>query len=105
MPGADSRVSALEWAELLRSVRASVCDQLAAGSVDLPEVLEARSDPAVGDIALLSVLESLPGARKIDTRRALSALGVPERVRLRDLGPEELEAVLAHFGGDLGAPG
>lgn len=98
MPDRDPRARALAWAGYLRSVRASVCEHLDAGSLSLAEVLDARSTPAVGEIALSSVLESLPGARRIDTRRALETLGVSGRTPLAGLTEEQLHAVSDHFG-------
>ncbi len=77
MTAQAARRDALEWAEAARSRREGVRDELRSGAVDLAEVMSARTgDPALGAVRLLWVLESVPGARKISTRRALAALGV-----------------------------
>lgn len=96
MPGAPE---ALSWASTVRAVRDSVCEQLGAGTATLEEVMDARTDPRVGDAHLLVVLESLPEASKVATRRTLADLGVDGRTRLVDLRDGEVAAVLVAFGG------
>jgi len=78
---------------------------MSAGDAELVEVMKAVDDPAVGAIHLLWVLESRPGARKVDTRRQLAALGLPERVPLADLTPQQVDEVLSAFGRDTGTEG
>ena len=87
MGGADDdpREDALAWAAHLRDTRSRTCAELETRSTGLAEVLGRRDDPASGAIHLLSVLESLPGARKVITRRTLAEMGVPERIPLADL--------------------
>jgi hypothetical protein len=85
---------ALAWAAHLRAVRDAVTTALATGEASLEEVLARRHDPAVAPIHLLTVLEALPGARKVDTRRRLTALGLPGRHAVGDLAEADL-AVLA----------
>lgn len=79
-------------------MRNSVCDQLGDGTATLAEVIDARSDPRVGGVQLLAVLESLPGASKVATRRLLAELGVDARCRLGELTGAEITAVLGGFG-------
>lgn len=93
---------ALGWAGAVREVRDSVCEQLAAGTATLEEVMDARTDPRLGETHLLAVLESLPGASKVTTRRMLADLGVAGRTRLVDLANSEVASVLAAFGGPPG---
>lgn len=98
MIGRDQRAAAHTWAAHVRDVRIAVRDQLADGRVSLADVLDARHDEAVGSIHLLWALESLPGARKVDTRRRLLALGVAEQAPLVELSDDERRAVLQEFG-------
>ncbi len=100
--GGAGRAEALRWAESLREVRAKTCSDLAAGRSTLRDVLEHRHDPTVGCIHLLCVLEALPGARKVDTRRALADEALPERVRIDLLDGSQVTRVLARFAGDAG---
>lgn len=82
------RGDALEWARAARAARHGVREQLASGALNLPEVLEqARDDEHLGQVRLGWVLESLPGARKVDTRRRLARLGVDPSAPLGSLEP------------------
>jgi hypothetical protein len=76
--GAGSqRRDALAWAAAVRGARHRTRLRLHRGEVTLAEVLDgAEQDPATGEQNLLWVLESLPGASKVATRRELAALAV-----------------------------
>ncbi|MFM7069530.1 MAG: hypothetical protein ACKOYM_08740 [Actinomycetes bacterium] len=92
------RVAAVEWATGLRTVRARVLDDLATGRSTLGSVLtDAGSDPMIAAIKLGKVLESLPDARKTDTRRALAELGLDGQRRLSELSVDEYSAVASRF--------
>jgi len=88
---------AFRWAGHLRSVRAATQDALGAGRSELSDVLAERCDPAVGSIHLLCVLEALPGARKVDTRRRLAAAGLDGRRPLHGLTEREVAVVTREF--------
>lgn len=94
MDGSDG----VRWARHLRLVRATVLESLSDGSTTLAEVLEQRLDPAIGEIYLLSVLESLPGARKVDTRRRLRQLGLGGSAAISGLAGDDLQLVAEEFG-------
>ena len=73
----DRREAALDWAERSRSRRAELRDELRSAHLDLVGAFRlALDDDHVGAVKLLFVLESLPGARKTDTRRTLARLGI-----------------------------
>lgn len=92
------RARALEWADAARVVRHRVRDDLAEGRTTLAEVLQqAHEDPLVGQVKLLWALESVPGARKVDTRRALAALGIDEGTRLATLDEAATQELLRVF--------
>ncbi|MCZ7628368.1 MAG: hypothetical protein M5U19_04595 [Microthrixaceae bacterium] len=93
---------ALRWAATLREVRSSLCEQLERGTASLEEVMDARSDPRVGDVHLHLLLESLPGVSKVATRRRLASMDVAARTKIAELHDHEVAAVLAVFGGTHG---
>jgi len=83
---AANRAAALDWADRARAARHDTREQLRTGATTLAEVLgRADGDELVGELKLLWVLESLPGARKVDTRRRLGELRLDEGARLRTL--------------------
>lgn len=90
--------SAYEWAELARATRRDLLEDLAAGRETLSGALDrAQEDPLIGRIYVLVVLEALPGAGKVATRRALDRLGIEHRTPLADV---PADVVLANFGGE-----
>lgn len=100
-PSDRRRAEALEWADRARSERRRVRQGLSEGRISLAQALaSAETDSLVGQVRVLWLLESLPGARKTDTRRALDHLGVPARTPLSHLGPDRRSALLGEFGTD-----
>lgn len=93
-----AREDALDWARAARATRHEVREQLASGATTLAEVLDrARSDELVGAVRLGWALESLPGARKVDTRRALDALAIDGDAPLGALDDGTRRTVLDRF--------
>lgn len=93
-----TRDAALRWAAAARSTRQTVRSELAAGDTTLAELLTAAAtDPLVGQVKLLWALESVPGARKVDTRRRLATLGIVASAPMSQLDAEQRAAVLANF--------
>lgn len=100
----SSRADALDWAQRARAVRHDVRRQLGEGATTLPAVLDAAGhDGLVGELKLLWVLESLPGARKVDTRRRLGELGLDEGARLGRLDDTTRRVVLDAFAPEGGS--
>lgn len=93
----DDRSAAFGWAAAFRTRRAELRRELSSGERTLAEVLDGSDATADGAVKLLFVLESLPAAGKVTTRRHLASLGIMETVRLRDLGAEERDLVLREF--------
>lgn len=94
----DARTDALRWAETAREVRHGVRAALRSGAVSLSDVLaDASHDDLLGRLRLLWVLESLPGARKIDTRRTLGRLGVDGDRSIGNLDDATLRTVRSTF--------
>ena len=96
-PDPDPRAAALAWAAGARAHRAELSRDLAAGVASLADVLAPGSGS--GGVTLLFVLESLPGARKVDTRRALASLGLPERVPISSLSDDQVALISTEFTG------
>ena len=97
-PG-SARGQALAWAQAARTTRRTLRHDLSNGDTTLPEVFErAQSEPMVGMVKLLFVLESLPGARKTDTRRALAHHGVDPDMAVGRLTTAERDRILGWFG-------
>ncbi len=67
------------------------------GTAGLAGVLAGRHDPAVGAIHLLSVLEAVPGALKVLTRRRLGELGWDPDSPIGELSDAQVEAVISEF--------
>lgn len=90
--------SAVEWADRARSTRFLLREQLRSQSTTLDEVLDrARVEDLIGRIKLLWVLESLPGAGKVATRRHLASLGLEESIPVGELSVEQRSVISAEF--------
>jgi hypothetical protein len=94
----EQRSAALEKAGAARKARAELKERLKLGSVTLAEVLaEADGSDLVGKTKVLAVLESLPGVGKVKARRTMEEIGIAETRRLRGLGKQQRESLLAAF--------
>ncbi|MFZ4668016.1 MAG: hypothetical protein ACOYML_01865 [Microthrixaceae bacterium] len=94
--GSD-RAAAFAWAAAQRTARDSLARSLAEGTASLREVVGRACDEPWGSATLLFVLESLPAARKVDTRRALRRLGLDGDVSVCDLDAAACDVVLREF--------
>ncbi len=92
----EQRAAALQKAGEARRKRAELKERLKLGSVSLAEVLaQSEHDELVGKTKVLAVLESLPGVGKVKARRTMEDIGIAETRRLRGLGSQQREALLA----------
>ena len=93
------RARAHDWVASTRRRWQEVLDRLADGTLSLEDLwIEADRDPEIAELKLLVALEARPDAKKVLTRRALDALGVPHSITLGQLDGElrrRLEAVCA----------
>ncbi|MGB3410918.1 MAG: hypothetical protein WBA45_06930 [Microthrixaceae bacterium] len=104
--GEADRGRALEWAAISRAARFRLRERLSDGEVTLVEVLEqAGSDPLIGQAKLLWTLESVPGARKVLTRRRLAEIRLDESTRIGALSEQERDLIVANFGDADGGSG
>lgn len=95
----EQRTAALEKAAAARKARAELKERLKLGTVSLKQIIEqGQSDDLVGKTKVLAVLESLPGVGKVKARRAMEEIGIAETRRIRGLGSQQREALLAEFG-------
>jgi hypothetical protein len=98
----EQRQLALEKAAVARRQRAEVKDKLKIGSLTLPELFDAAdtkddSGEMLAKLKVVSVLESLPGVGKVRARNIMSELDISESRRLRGLGANQRQALLAKF--------
>lgn len=94
----EQRREALAKAAAARRARAEMKEKLKMGSLTLREALDrAGDDDVVGKTKVLAVLESLPGVGKVKARRAMEEIGISETRRLRGLGGQQREKLLAEF--------
>jgi S13-like H2TH domain len=94
----EQRRAALERAAEARRVRAELKAGLQQGDLSLHEVFtRAGSDPVVANTKILTVLESLPHLGKVRSRRLLAELEISERQRVRGVGPNQRERLVAYF--------
>lgn len=95
----DQRGEAVAWATAARDKRHRCRVALRNGSMGLDDVLEQGvADELIARLTLLWVLESLPDAGKVATRRRLAELGLDGSMMLRDLDAEALATVRREFG-------
>ena len=91
------RDRAVAWVRALVSTREEVCRALSEGDLELAEVLDDRATPELAEVHVLAILESLPGASKVATRRALDACGIAHRTPLGDLDEHGIRRIQAAF--------
>lgn len=94
----EQRAAALEKAAEARRARAELKQRLKLGTISLAELLEqSENDELIGKTKVLAVLESLPGVGKVKARRTMEEIGIAESRRIRGLGNQQREALLAQF--------
>jgi hypothetical protein len=93
----SDRASALAWAAAFRERRAQLRAALNDGSSSLDELFARAAHSDDGAVKLLFVLESLPGAAKVATRRHLALLGIDDATPLDALTAQERDAILRDF--------
>lgn len=95
---AEQREAALAKAAEARRARAELKEKLKMGSMSLKDLIaQADDNDTVGKMKVLAVLESLPGVGKVRARRAMEEIGIADTRRLRGLGKQQRESLLAAF--------
>ncbi len=96
------RELALERAKAARRMRAELKQMLKSGEVQLAELLDrAQQVDALAKMRVAEVLEAMPAYGKVKARRLMDRLGIAPTRRLRGLGSNQREALLAHFAARL----
>ncbi|MEV6734224.1 MULTISPECIES: integration host factor, actinobacterial type [unclassified Streptomyces] len=92
----EQRQAALEKAAAARQERAEVKAALKHGKLSLTDVLDDPSE-SIGNMPVLALLASLPGIGKVRAQKTLTELEISESRRVRGLGSNQKERLLAHF--------
>lgn len=92
----EQRQAALAKAAEARKARAEIKEKLKMGSTTLADLFEQTdSSDVVAKMKVLAVLESLPGVGKVKARQLLERYDISESRRLRGLGANQREKLLA----------
>ena len=94
----EQRMAALAKAAEARRVRAEVKELLKTGSLRISELFErAETDELVAGLKVESLVASMPGTGKIKAKRLMESIGIAENRRIRGLGSNQKEALIAEF--------
>jgi hypothetical protein len=93
----EQRADALAKAAKARAARAEAKNQLKNGDMTLAEAL-ASTDPTIGKLKVVSLLESLPGVGKVKARKLMDEIGIADNRRVQGLGQQQKAALLEHLG-------
>jgi hypothetical protein len=93
----EQRAAALVKAGEARAARADIKARLKMGSMSLNEALDS-TDPNVGKLKVVSMLESLPGVGKVKARRVMEDVGIADNRRVQGLGAQQRASLLRQLG-------
>lgn len=94
----EQRKAALAKAAEARRVRAEIKELLKTGSMRVSELFEqAETDDLVAGLKVESLIASMPGTGKIKAKRLMESIGIAENRRIRGLGDNQKEALIAEF--------
>ena len=94
----EQRKAALAKAAEARRVRAEVKEFLKTGSMRISDLFErAEADDLVAGLKVESLIASMPGTGKIKAKRMMESIGIAENRRIRGLGGNQKEALIAEF--------
>jgi hypothetical protein len=100
----EQRRQALEKAAEARRVRAELKQMLKAGELTISELLDRAEDSDhVQKMRVSEVVSSMPGYGKVKARRLMEELDIAQSRRVRGLGPNQRERLLAEFGEPSGS--
>ncbi|MDO8885411.1 integration host factor, actinobacterial type [Candidatus Oleimmundimicrobium sp.] len=85
------RKAALKKAVETRQKRAQLKAKIKKGNVSLSEVLNKSSDPIVGRMKVLDLLNSLPGIGKVRSQKIMEQLKISSTRRIAGLGSRQKE--------------
>jgi DNA uptake protein ComE-like DNA-binding protein len=93
----EQRTAALAKAAEARAARAVVKHNLKMGTMSLADALSS-TDPTVGKLKVLSLLESLPGVGKVKARKIVDEVGIADNRRVQGLGQQQRHTLLELLG-------
>lgn len=94
----EQRKAALAKAAEARRVRAEVKELLKTGSMRISELFDrAEEDELIAGLKVESLVSSMPGTGKIKAKRLMESIGIAENRRVRGLGANQKEALIAEF--------
>lgn len=97
----EARRHALQKAAEARKMRAEMKQQLKTGEIGLEDVLgRADNDNVIAKTRVSEILESLPKVGRVRARRIMERLAISSSRRLRGLGVNQRERLLAEFSSD-----
>ncbi|MEY4372070.1 MAG: hypothetical protein RL219_839 [Actinomycetota bacterium] len=92
----EQRAAALAKAAEARAARAAIKVKLKAGTLTVADALNS-SDPNVGKLKVVSLLESLPGLGKVKARKIMEEVGIADNRKIQGLGAQQKKALLEHL--------
>ncbi|MFG2858898.1 integration host factor, actinobacterial type [Streptomyces mirabilis] len=92
----EQRQAALDKAAAARKERAEIKEALKHSKLSLREVLASDSE-AIRKMPVRALLESLPDIGKVRAQKLLAELGISDSRRVRGLGIQQRERLLARF--------
>ena len=92
----EQRAAALAKAAEARAARAEIKVKLKQGTLTVADALDS-SDPNVGKLKVVSLLESLPGLGKVKARKIMEEVGIADNRKIQGLGAQQKKALLEHL--------
>ncbi len=90
----EEKQKALEKAQLVRSQRAQIRQNLKDKKTTIGEVLANSEDDVVAKMRVTYLLESLPRIGKIKTKKIMNDIGIDETRRIQGLGIRQRKALI-----------
>jgi len=92
----EQRAAALVKAAEARAARAVIKVQLKQGTLSVADAV-VSTDPNVGKLRVLAMLESLPGLGKVKARKIMEEVGIADNRKIQGLGNQQKKALLEHL--------
>jgi hypothetical protein len=94
---AEQRQKALEKAKVVRTKRAKLRAEVAAGKKGIKAVLNKKDDPIVGRMKVKSLINSFPGCGAVKTEKIMNELKIAENRRVQGLGSRQVEGLIKYL--------
>jgi len=83
--------------QLTPEQRAAALAKAAEARAARAEIKVKLSDPNVGKLKVVSLLESLPGLGKVKARKIMEEVGIADNRKIQGLGAQQKKALLEHL--------